>query len=90
MIPTLTLVHDFNSVSGAVITGLTYRYTTHFSIGVGVAAFYGRIQTKRAALTGLAGASGGAGKGRNRSYVQNGLSSVRDRDELFLRLRYTF
>jgi hypothetical protein len=90
LIPTLTLVHDFNSVSGAVITALTYRYTTHFSISVGLAAFYGRVQTKRAALTGLAGPSGGAGKGRNRSYVQNGLSSVRDRDELSLRLRYTF
>jgi hypothetical protein len=90
LIPTLTLVHEFNSQSGAAITGLTYRFSTHFSIGVGAAAFYGRIETARAPVRGIAGASGGAGEGSNRAYVENGLSSIRDRDELFLRFRYTF
>ncbi len=39
-----------------------------------------------------AGTAGQAGRGEGayHSYVENGLSPVRDRDELFLRLRYTF
>jgi hypothetical protein len=31
-----------------------------------------------------------AGRDAYRDFVENGLSAVRDRDELFLRLRYTF
>ena len=90
LIPTLTLVHDFSSISGAVITGLTYRFTTHFSVNVGAAMFYGRVQSEQAPIAAVLGDAGGAGRGSNRSYVENGLSSIRDRDELFLRLRYTF
>jgi hypothetical protein len=28
--------------------------------------------------------------GSQQAYVENGLSSVRDRDEIFMRMRYTF
>lgn len=90
LIPTVTLVHDFSTVSGAVITGLTYRYTTHFSVSVGAAAFYGKFATVEAPTRGLQGPAGGAGKGAQRAYVEQGISQIRDRDEFFLRARYTF
>ena len=57
---------------------------------VGGAAFYGRVETTTAPLSGIVGSSGGAGRGSDRAYVENGLSSIRDRDEVFLRLRYAF
>jgi hypothetical protein len=90
LLPSLIVAHDFPSDSGAVITSLTYRYTQNFSVTVGLAGFYGRVQTKDAPLVGLTGPPGGAGAGAQRTYAENGLTPVRDRDELFLRLRYTF
>jgi len=90
LLPSFLVAHDFPSDSGALITSLTYRYTENFSATVGLAAFYGRVQTKDAPLTGLTGPPGGAGAGSQRSYVENGLTSVRNRDEVFLRIRYTF
>jgi hypothetical protein len=90
LIPTLTLVHDFSSVSGAVIAGLTYRYTTHFSLSVGAAGFYGKTTSVDAPITGITGTAGGVGEGAGKAYVEQGLSQIRDRDELFLKARYTF
>lgn len=88
--PSLVLAHETRSVSGAVIGSLTYRYTTNFSVTIGIAGFYGREERATAPLSPIAGPSGGAGKGSQRAYVENGLSAIRDRDEVFLRLRYTF
>jgi hypothetical protein len=88
--PSLLLAHDARSESGAAIASLTYRYTPELSVTVGAAAFYGRVEKATAPLSSLAGAGGGAGRGAQRAYVENGLSSIRDRDELFLRMRYTF
>jgi hypothetical protein len=88
--PALTLVRDFQSKSGAILTGLTYRYSERMSITVGGAWFYGRTESRPFPLTPAGIANAGAGKGSYRSYVQNGLSLVRERDEVFLRLRYTF
>ena len=88
--PSLLVAHDTRSVSGAVIASLTYRYTPELSVTVGGAAFYGRVETTTAPLSGIVGSSGGAGRGSDRAYVENGLSSIRDRDEVFLRLRYAF
>ena len=88
--PTLLLAHDANSISGALIASLTYRYTTELSLTVGAAAFYGRVESVTAPLSGLTGPSGGAGRGSQHAHVENGLSSIRDRDEFFLRIRYAF
>jgi hypothetical protein len=30
------------------------------------------------------------GRGAYKSFVENGLSAVRERDEIFMRIRYTF
>jgi len=90
VLPSLVFVHDFTSVSGGVLPSLTYRFSQSFSATVGLAAFYGRVQDKNPALVPIGTASGGAGVGSQRSYVENGLASVRARDEVFLRIRYTF
>jgi hypothetical protein len=90
LVPTLTVVHDFPSRSGAVLVSASYRYTENLSIQVGLNAFYGSVRSLEAPLVAPGTAAGGAGKGAQRAWVENGLSQIRDRDELFLRLRYTF
>jgi hypothetical protein len=90
VLPSLLWAHDWNSISGALIPSMTYRITQSFSVQVGLAMFYGRVQTKTPALVPFAAPSAGAGRGSQQSYVENGLSSVRDRDEVFMRMRYTF
>jgi hypothetical protein len=88
--PALTVVRDFQSESGAVLSSITYRYSERFSTTFGMAWFYGKTEKRPYPLTPIGVANGGAGKGAYHSYVQNGLSVVKDRDEVFLRLRYTF
>jgi len=87
--PALTLVYDFGSNSAAAIPQVTYRYTSNFSATVGMAFFEGRQEPRPMALhpTVLVNR---AGRGAYRDFVENGLSAVRDRDEIFLRIRYTF
>jgi hypothetical protein len=90
LVPSLTFVHDFPSHSGAALFGVSYRYTENLSIQVGANAFYGKVRSLEAALVAPGTPAGGAARGSQRFYVENGLSQIRDRDELFLRLRYTF
>ena len=90
LVPSVTFVHDFPSSSGAVLASVSYRYTENLSIQVGANAFYGSVRSLEAPLVAPGTAAGGAGKGAQRFYVENGLSQIRDRDEFFLRLRYTF
>jgi hypothetical protein len=90
LLPSLTWVHDYASHSGAFLAGVSYRYTENLTIQVGANAFYGEVRSLEAALVSPGTAAAGAGRGSQRAYVENGLSQVRDRDELFLRLRYTF
>jgi hypothetical protein len=90
MIPQLTLVHDFSSQSGGVLPALTWRFSESYQITVGANLFYGRVEQTQAALVPRGGLAGGAGKGAYHSYVEEGLSVLRDRDEIYLRLRMTF
>jgi hypothetical protein len=90
LIPSFTWVHDIQSRSGGGLFGLTYRYTENLSIQVGANAFYGEVHSLEAALVAPGPPAGGAGGGSQHAYVENGLSQIRDRDEFFLRLRYTF
>jgi hypothetical protein len=91
LLPGMVFVYDFPSYSGAVLWSIGWRVTQSFTIRVGLNTFWGSPDRREAALvaTGTAG-QGGRGEGAYHSYVENGLSSVRDRDELFVRLRYTF
>ncbi len=90
LLPTATLVYDFQSRSGAVLPSITYRFTENFSAQFGVAFFFGRFDRRTQAIIPLGLISNQAGRDTYRSFVENGLSPVRDRDEAFLRIRYTF
>ncbi len=89
LLPVATFVYDRRSRSGAFLPQITYRFTENFSATFGLSAFFGRVERKTMSL--VPPASG------NRvtpsayfDYVENGLSVVRDRDEAYLRIKYTF
>jgi hypothetical protein len=90
LLPSLTLVYFVRNNSFAVLPQVTYRFTENFQASFGVAAFAGREEERVMPLNGLA--PGGQRFGRNAysSFVEPGLAVVRERDEIFLRVRYTF
>jgi len=89
MLPAFTIVYDFASQSGAGLASLTYRFTENFSATVGSAGFFGHYQTKTPSLW-TAGLGNRVGRGAYQTFVENGLSPIRERDELYFTLRYTF
>ena len=89
LLPGFTVVYDFGSQSGAGLASVTYRFTENFSTTVGMAGFFGHYQTKTPALWETA-LGNRVGRGAYDLFVENGLSPVRERDELYLTLRYTF
>lgn len=91
LLPGFTAVYDVQSTSGAFLPQITYRYNEAFSVTFGAAFFWGRQESAPQAINPLGG--GANFIGGDRAYegsTENGLAVVRDRDELFLRLRYTF
>jgi hypothetical protein len=89
LLPSITLVYDMRSNSGAFIPQLLYRFTAEFSVSFGMAFFMGREQSRDMAISPVA-LGDRAGRHAQEDFVENGLSAIRDRDEIFLRLRYTF
>jgi hypothetical protein len=87
--PALTAVYDVQSSSGALLPQVTYRFSSNFSATVGLAAFWGRFQAKTAPLNPVASLNR-TGRYANNDFVENGLSVIRDRDEAFLLVRYSF
>ncbi|HME73789.1 MAG TPA: hypothetical protein VKM54_28585, partial [Myxococcota bacterium] len=85
--PALTLVYDVDSASGGVIFETAFRFTSNFSLTLGMNGFYGQPQSwSRYLGVGAVGES-------NQTWTTekfDGLNPVRERDELFARLRYTF
>jgi len=90
LLPALIGVYDFMSRSGAALPQVTFRYTENFSVVVGANIFMGREQLHEMPLAGIGPVSNQRGKYAYKVGVENGISLVRDRDEVFLRLRYTF
>jgi hypothetical protein len=89
LLPSLTLVYDFQSSSGALLPQIQYRFNERFSATLGVAGFWGRFQEKTYPLR-PATLDYHVGKGAYHSFVENGVSPIHDRDEISLKLRYTF
>ncbi len=89
LLPSATVVYDVQSGSGAFLPQLQYRFTENFSATFGIALFAGRAQPKDMALVPIA-TRNRTGRYAYNDFAENGLSVVRDRDEAFLRLRYTF
>jgi hypothetical protein len=89
LLPGITWVYDVQSESGAALPSVTYRFTESFSATFGFALFWGRYEGKDLPLNPIA-PSDQAGAWAYRSWVENGLAVVRDRDEVYMRIRYTF
>jgi hypothetical protein len=90
LLPRVTVVYDVRSNSGALLPSITYRFTENFSATFEVSSFWGRFQGKTPALRPVGGNPYRVGRSSNATFVENGLSLVRDRDEIALRIRYTF
>jgi hypothetical protein len=88
--PNWVFVYDFRSKSGGLLPSLGYRFTENFSVTIGFNYFFGRGQYKDMPVRGFAPASLRAGGHIYDDGVENGLSLIRNRDEVFFRLRYTF
>ncbi|MCP3986518.1 MAG: hypothetical protein GY723_19215 [bacterium] len=89
LLPSATAVYDFNSNSGAFMSQVTYRYTGRFSATFGVAGFFGRFKQTDMPINEIA-LQNRVGKHAYKDFGEGGLSMLRNRDEIFLRLRYTF
>jgi hypothetical protein len=90
LLPTLVSVYDFNSRSGGLLPSITYRFNEAFSITTGVNWFWGRGQFKDMPVRAFAPTGNRTGPHAYDDGVENVLSAINRRDEVFLRLRYTF
>ena len=90
LLPFITVVYDFQTRSGAFLPTFTYRFNEAFSVALGVAAFWGRTEKVSMDFNEIGPPTDRQGVHAYRNGVDNLISIVRDRDEAFLRLRYTF
>jgi hypothetical protein len=90
LLATMTLVYDFMSVSGAGLPQVSYRFNQDFSVTLGLAVWFGRQQLVDMPTNPIGGVSSRFGDNAYKDAQSNGISPIRDRDEIFLRLRYTF
>ncbi len=88
LLPSAVLVYDVGSGSGGILPSITYRFDQDFSITFGVATFWGNPQKAPVSLHQLALANNGGDFNAKTAY--RGLSAIKERDEVFLRMRYTF
>ncbi len=90
LLPGVTFVYDRRSNSGAALTSIGYRFSEAFSATIGMNFFWGRFQTTDIPIQGLGTVGNQVGSAAFTQGVENGLAVVRERDEFFMRLRYTF
>jgi hypothetical protein len=90
LLMTVTTVYDFGSNSGGFLPSLTWRFSGNFSVVFGLANFWGREQTATPQIAGVGDPPFRAGAFYDTDFVESGLSPIRERDEVFFRLRYTY
>jgi hypothetical protein len=88
--PGITLVYDFMSASGAILPEIGYRFTENLSATFFVSWFFGHSQAVVPPLSTVGDPPFRTGRRRNYDFVDEGVSPIRDRDEVALILRYTF
>jgi hypothetical protein len=88
LLPALTWVHDYASVSGGVVAQITYRFSQDFSTTIGMASFYGDPDERALAQSPAVLTNQGGDYKADLRY--DGLSAIAERDEVFLSIRYTF
>lgn len=92
LLPSLTLVYDVKSNSAAMLPQIQYRFTENLSATIGAAMFSGRTQYKKMAFepVSLGNHVSAGSPGAYKSATEQGIAPIRDRDEVYLRLRWTF
>jgi hypothetical protein len=90
LLPSLVLVYFVRNNSAAVLPEVTYRFSENFSATFGLGIFAGREQQRIMPINELAIVSDRFGRNAYRQSVENGLAVIRERDEIFLRVKYTF
>jgi hypothetical protein len=90
LLPTMVTVFDFGSHSAGLLPSIAYRFNEAFSVTTGINYFFGHSQYKDMPVRGFAPTSGRAGKHAYQDGVENVLTAISRRDEVYVRLRYTF
>jgi hypothetical protein len=88
--PTMVFVWDFRSSSGGFLPQISYRFSENFSMTVGASVFMGEQKYVNMGVNTIGPASARSGPHAYMDGSEPGLSVVRDRDEVFMTLRYTF
>jgi hypothetical protein len=88
--PSLVTLYDINSRSGGVLPSIQYRFTESFSAAIGMGIFFGRTELSEMAINPFRPATNRVGKNAYMDSSEHFLSSVRRRDEIWMRLRWTF
>jgi hypothetical protein len=90
VIPQLLTVYEFASRSGGVLPSVEYRFTDSLSFTVGMLYFFGRTELSDMAVQEVSPVINRTGPNAYRQPVENGFSGVRKRDEVFVKLRWSF
>jgi hypothetical protein len=88
--PTMVFVWDFRSSSGGFLPQVNYRFSENFSMTVGASVFMGEQRLVDMGVNPIGPASPRSGPNAYMDGSEPGISIVRDRDEVFMTLRYTF
>jgi hypothetical protein len=84
-----TFVYDVNSSSGALLPSVSYRFTENFSVTAGSNVFFGHQELRDSPINEIRPLNR-VGNDAYKDAVENGLAALRERDEVYLQLRYTF
>ena len=90
MQPAVTFIYDQQSNSGGILPKLTYRFTSNFSVTLGTNWFWGRFEMRDNYVNPISSVDNQVASDAYHQGVENALAQVRDRDEVYLRLRYTW
>ncbi|HEX5065091.1 MAG TPA: DUF1302 family protein [Myxococcota bacterium] len=88
--PQFVTIYDFRSQSGGLLPSLQYRFTESFSVTVGMLYFFGHTDLTDMGVREYAPAANRSGHDAYENGQDNGLALIRQRDEVFMRLRWTF
>ena len=89
-LPRIVTVYDFGSKTGGFLPELQYRFTEAFSVTFGVSFFIGRSEYRPMPVRGFAPDANRAGPNPYKDGVTRLLTAISRRDEMWLRLRWTF
>jgi len=90
LLPGVTFVWDFQSQSGAILPEFAYRFTENFSVTLSAGIFSGRFQPSTPPRRSIADFPYRAGERQGSDWSEQGLSPIRDNDEVAIRIRYTW